>query len=154
MIAALAPLGDPRERLVQLVEDAFAEETEAETPALCGTAPAAVALAVADAAEDPVVGPVLRRVSARRLAYLEECFHALGLTGEEARSRALLAYSAHIGVGRLAREAPDWVPTGKQLAAFKRHLIAGLLPEDGGDGDDRRSTGERAVRGSTATRRG
>ncbi|MDP9365298.1 MAG: TetR/AcrR family transcriptional regulator [Chloroflexota bacterium] len=154
VIAALAPLRDPREWLVQLVEDAFTEETEVETAKRGGVASGSVALAVADAAEDPVVGPVLRRVSARRLAYLEECFRALGLTGEEARSRALLAYSAYIGVGRLAREAPDWVPTGKQLAAFKRHLIAGLLPEDGGDADDRRAVGENAVRVSTETRRG
>jgi AcrR family transcriptional regulator len=154
VIAALAPLSDPRERLVRLVEDAFAEEPSGGTAAFGRASSRAVALALADAAEDRVVGPVVRRVSARRLAYLEECFRALGLTGQEARAQALLAYAAHVGIRRLSREAPDWAPAGKQLAAFRRHFIATLLPVRNDDEPEaRKPTGTSSVRRGTGGRR-
>lgn len=127
VIAALAGIADPRGRLARLIATAFDDHPDGD-----GLAEAvhtlAFNLAVADAADDPLVRPVLRRVSERRIAYLEESFWALGLPPEEARHRALLAYSAYVGTLRLAREAPDRVPRGDDLRAYHRHLVETLMP--------------------------
>ena len=131
VIRAPAAIDDPRDRLIRLVDEAFAGDDEAS-----GAHPrepvesVAFTLAVADAAADPIVQPVLRRVSERRIAYLEECFGALGLAPEESRQRAFLAYAAYVGNLRLAREAPDRMPRGEDGRAYRRHLIATLLPSD------------------------
>jgi AcrR family transcriptional regulator len=126
VIAALAGLSEPRERLRRLIATAFEEETSAARAGTIHTH--AFNLAVADAADDPIVGPVLRRVTERRIAYLEGEFRALRLPPEEARYRALLAYAAYVGTLRLAREAPARVPRGADLAAYHRHLVGTLTP--------------------------
>ena len=135
VIRALAELADPRDRLVRLFGEAFTGDDD--DPAYRPAEPihtVAFALAVADATGDPVVGPVLRRVSERRIAYLEGCFGALGFGPEEARQRALLSYSAYVGTLRLAREAPGRMPSGEEGRAYRRHLVATLLPhQDAGD---------------------
>jgi len=61
-------------------------------------------------ADDPHVGPVLRRVTARRMAYLTDQFGALGFPADEARRRAVLAYTAYLGHAQLAHAAPDELP--------------------------------------------
>ena len=88
-------------------------------------------LAVSDAADDPVVGPVLRRVAERRLDYLEECYRGLGFPPQEARHRALLVYAAHAGTSRLFRDAPGRLPRGEGYLAYRRHLVSTLVPGDG-----------------------
>jgi AcrR family transcriptional regulator len=135
-IADLASLADPRRRLARLIGVAFAEhESVRDEPGLG----LAFTLAVSDAADDAVVGPVLRRVSERRIAYLEQEMGALGLDAMEARYRALLAYAAYLGTLRLAREAPSRLPQGEELRAYHRHLLATLLHgvEGEGAGDTR-----------------
>ena len=132
VIRALAEINDPRDRLIRLIAEAFAGDEEAGDPEPAEPVRGvAFTLAVADAADDPMVQPVLRRVSERRISYLEECFRALGLAPEEACQRALLAYTAYVGTLRLAREAPDRMPRGEDGRAYRRHLVATLLPEDG-----------------------
>lgn len=129
--AAFGSIVDPRERLTRLVVDASAEEGRAEVGSDRGVAGSAFALAIADAALDPIVGPVVRRVAARRIAVLEACYRALGYGGDAARSRALLAHAAHLGTLRLMREAPDWAPRGEDLRAYRRLLVAALVPAEG-----------------------
>jgi AcrR family transcriptional regulator len=128
-IAALDRIADPRERLEQLVVRALTDDT---WPGGAGAGDLrfshAFHLAVSDAAEDPIVEPILRRVSERRIDYLIACFRALGLAPEEARHRALLAYAAYVGTLRLAREAPNRLPDGEAGAAYRRHLVATLMP--------------------------
>jgi len=126
VIAGLAAIADPRQRLARLIATAFAEPAGDAGAAAVRTH--AFNLAVADAAADPTVGPVLRRVSERRIAYLEESFRALAFPPEEARHRALLAYAAYVGTLRLAREAPARLPRGEDLAAYHRHLVETLTP--------------------------
>jgi AcrR family transcriptional regulator len=65
------------------------------------------------AADHPLVEPVLRRVTQRRMEYVVSLFRAIGLPPREARRRGLLAYSAYVGHAQLAARLP------------------GLLPEDG-----------------------
>jgi AcrR family transcriptional regulator len=130
VIAAVNQISDPRERLRQLLAEATTEEP------LDGHASGteiyfsdALELAISDAADDPLVRPVLRRVSERRIDYLEECYRALGLPPEEARHRALLVYAAYVGTLRLAREAPGRLPQSGDYLAYRQHFIAALVPD-------------------------
>lgn len=130
VIGLVERIADPRERLVRLLAEATTEEL------LDGSASGseiffsdALELAMSDAADDPIVRPVLRRVYERRVDYLEECYRALGFSDEEARHRALLAYSAYVGTLRLVREAPGRTPEGEDYQAYRRHMISTLVPE-------------------------
>jgi len=128
-IAALDRIADPRERLEQLVVRALTDDSTSDAADTAGSRFGhAFHLAVSDAADDPIVQPILRRVSERRLDYLIDCFRALGLPRGEARHRALLAYAAYLGTLRLTREAPERLPEGEAAAAYRRHLIATLMP--------------------------
>lgn len=130
VISAAELVADPRERLVGLAEEAFTGEG-----IVGGVYGRGVFLgrafeqAVSDAADDRVVQPVLRRVTERRIDYLEECYRALEFPPDEARHRALLVYAAHVGTLRLLREVPDWMPSDGDYLAYRRHLIATLVPE-------------------------
>jgi hypothetical protein len=50
-----------------------------------------VHVALSASAHEPAVAKALARVSKQRIAYLEECFRALGASKERARQRAVLA---------------------------------------------------------------
>lgn len=129
VISAVEGIPDPRERLERLLAEATAEE-----PLDVGSRGSeiffsnAFELAVSDAADDPIVGPILGRVSERRIDYLEECYRALVSSDEEARRRALLAYAAYVGTLRLVREAPGRTPEGEDYRAYRRHMISMLVP--------------------------
>ena len=84
---------DARERLRTLL-------TGAIRGARRGTA-GAVELALQPSATHPLVGPVLARVTRRRLGYLATTFTELGFTPDHARQRALLAYTAYLGQTQL-----------------------------------------------------
>jgi AcrR family transcriptional regulator len=144
VIAELGRIADPRLRLEQLIATAFSgyPRDDGVTARGIGAGYAfdgaaalgigsshAFQLAISDAADDPIVGPTLRRVSERRVDYLDKCFRALGLTTEEARYRAFLAYAAYVGTLRLAREAPSRLPRNEEYQAYQRHLIAMTMPE-------------------------
>jgi AcrR family transcriptional regulator len=90
-------------------------------------------LALASALEDPLVGPLLRRVSARRLEYVERCFSELGLPADEARGRARLAYTAYLGGLRLARELPDRELHGSAHTAYLELVAEVVLRVRRGD---------------------
>ncbi len=133
VISAADRVADPRERLVGLAEEAFT--SEGTVGGATGTEDQRVFLghafeqAVSDAANDLVVRPVLRRVTERRIDYLEGCYLALGFSPDEARHRALLVYAAHTGTLRLVREVPDRMPSGGNYLAYREHLIATLIPK-------------------------
>ena len=130
VIAVTERIADPRERLGRLLAEATSEEPlDGSTSGSEIFFSDAFELAVSDAADDPIVRPVLRRVSERRVDYLEECYGALGFSPEEARHRALLAYTAYVGMLRLVREAPGRLPRGEDYRAYRRYLISALVPE-------------------------
>lgn len=129
-ISATEKVTDPRERLVRLAEQAFDDDTRISDDSTEGIFRGrAFELAVSDAAEDPIVQPFLRRVTERRIEYLEECYRALSFPPEEARHRALLVYAAHAGTVRLFREVPGRAPRGKAYLAYRRHLIVTLVAD-------------------------
>lgn len=88
----------------------------------------ALYLAIASASRDRVVGEAVGRVTDRRLGFLAECYEALGLTAEDARLRAILAYSAYLGLTHLRRDAPAAL-AGARSDAYLAHFVATLIPE-------------------------
>lgn len=139
-IVELDGIADPRERLRQLIVRALEDVQE-----LSDAAPPEIGfghafhLALSDAAADPIVRPVLERVSERRVDYLEACFAGVGLTPQEARQRALFAYAAYIGTLRLFREAPSRAPAGAMAQTYQQQLVAAFLPPGDAGEDDRAS---------------
>jgi AcrR family transcriptional regulator len=130
VIAAVNEISDPQERLRQLVKEATTEEPPGgHASAMEIFFSDALELAISDAADDPLVRPILRRVCERRIDYLEECYRALGFPPAEARHRAVLVYAAYVGTLRLAREAPGRLPQGDDYLAYQRHFIAALVPD-------------------------
>ncbi|WP_165367545.1 TetR/AcrR family transcriptional regulator, partial [Phytoactinopolyspora endophytica] len=71
-------------------------------------------------ADDPLVAPVMRRVTERRVSYVASLFEELGVPADQARGRALLAVSVYLGHVQLAHAAPDTLPTGPE--EWQRHI--------------------------------
>lgn len=99
VVALLEQIPDPAQRLRQLIRGA-----------LLGARGAAVALLLLADADDPLVGGVVHRVTARRLEVLTGCFTALGQDPERARHHALVGYSAYLGAAALRRGTPELAP--------------------------------------------
>ena len=134
-ILATRSIPDPLERFVRLAEEAFDEAPrDGDASGADVSRRRAFELAVSDAADDPVVRPFLRRVTERRIGYIEECYRALGLPEEEAGHRALMAYAAYAGTVRLFRDVPDRVPRGEDYRIYRRRFIDALAPTDNAEG--------------------
>ncbi|SFQ96203.1 DNA-binding transcriptional regulator, AcrR family [Lentzea waywayandensis] len=99
VIDQVASIADPRDKLRELFRIAITEDP------VSGLEPALVAHA-----DDPVVAPILRRVTERRVAFLTEAYAELGLPATRARRQALVAYSAYVGWIQLRRATPDALP--------------------------------------------
>jgi AcrR family transcriptional regulator len=135
VISATRQVADPLERFVRLAEEAFGEAPRDDDSSGGDIfRRRAFELAVSDAADDPVARPFLRRVTERRIGYVEECYRALGFPPEEVRHRALMAYAAYAGTVRLFRDLPDRVPRGEDYLAYRRGLIDALVSGEGADG--------------------
>jgi AcrR family transcriptional regulator len=115
VIAALAPIPDPVERLRRLVAVAFGDEAD--------DAAGQADVGLLAAAHDPVVGPVLRRVADKRLDFLEDIFNEIGFAAGEARQRARIAYSAFLGWFELRRVARHRTPLGPEREAYERTIL-------------------------------
>lgn len=77
-------------------------------------------------AKDPLVEPILQRVTRARLAYLEDSCQALGHTPTGARRRATLTYAMMLGLVQLWNDAPAHV-TGEHLEGAHDLLLQLLL---------------------------
>ena len=73
--------------------------------------PALSYASLAATADEPLVKPVLARVGAARIDYLDACYRKLGLPPVEARARAVFAYAAYRGLLQLAHESPGALPS-------------------------------------------
>jgi AcrR family transcriptional regulator len=104
---------DHTEQVIQLLEqipDPVRRLRELVRGALLGARGAAVALLLLADADDPRVGEVVHRVTARRLEVLTGCFTALGQDPERAHHHALAGYSAYLGAAALRRGTPELAP--------------------------------------------
>ena len=118
VISALEASSAPaRTRIRQLFVQAFAVHTYAVAD-----------LALLADADHPLVAPVLAEVTRQRLAYVTDLFRELGHPEDQARRRAVLAYSAFLGRLQLGRAAPDLLPAaGAATEAYADEVLAALL---------------------------
>jgi AcrR family transcriptional regulator len=78
--------------------------------------------------DHPVVQPVLRRVSQKRMDYLAASFHHAGLGRGEALDRARLTYAAYVGFLQLSLQLQQPRMHHDEFDAYVSHLIATLIP--------------------------
>lgn len=72
----------------------------------------------------PAVADTLARVTARRLEAMADMFSQLGFGLKAARERALVAYSAYLGLFAVGQADPDAVPEGgAALGEFVEDLL-------------------------------
>lgn len=78
----------------------------------------------------PAAGAAVRRVSQRRLDYLNTCYEALPMAPAEARRWAAHAYACYLGILQLRRDVPSALPDydSQEYQSYMQHLIATLIP--------------------------
>ncbi|MGY0232003.1 TetR/AcrR family transcriptional regulator [Longispora urticae] len=81
-------------------------------------------------AEHPAVGPVLRRVTERRIGYVSQLFAELGFPAAEARRRGRMGVALYLGHLQLGRTTPDGPPDRRYLDMIYGLLIAGPGADD------------------------
>lgn len=89
-----------------------------------------IEMALLATADHPLVAPVMRRVTERRVQYVASQYQELGLTLEEARSWALHAVGVYLGHIQLAHAAPGVLPAEPET--WQQHLgqmLSVLVPQ-------------------------
>ncbi len=114
LIERAAAMDDPRERMKWLFQVVFADE-----------AAVGIDTALLADAEDPTVADALERVASKRLRFIETQFKKLGVKG--ASDRALLAYTAFIGLGQLRRSTPSLTPAGRRSSSYVANVTDWLM---------------------------
>ncbi len=110
LIPEAEAIGDPVERLRHLFRQVYEQQVDA------------VEIALATAADEPLIAPVFARVTRTRLAFLRRIFKDLGLSDAEADDRAWLAYTLYIGHHQLGRN-----PQTKALGPTRLDRLVALL---------------------------
>ena len=119
VIAGLEDEPDPYQRIVNLFKRANASHKAGR-----------LYLALAAATDDVRVNEVVQRVSARRLAYLEKCYRALGMEAGEALLWATFAYATFIGNQQVHRDTPAKFPSGPKFREYFKLMLRTLIPRD------------------------
>lgn len=109
---------EPRERLRALFMAAF-ESKNAH----------ALLHHLASSQSSPIIQPVIRRVTLRRVASLTEMYAQCGLSEEQAKHRALLAYATYVGMFQIRATAPETTPTAQSTLDFTQHIVDTLVPK-------------------------
>ena len=114
LIERASALDDPRARLQWLFHVVFAED-------------AAIGIDTALLADvtDPAVSAALERVTAKRLRFIERQFKLMGASASA--DRALLTYTAFLGLGQLRRATPAITPTDRRSTTYVGHVTDWLL---------------------------
>jgi len=114
LIKRLDEIADPRERLAEWARRVLGAD-KAQLTALHA------------AADHPIVAPVLRRTTERRLQYLADLLHEAGVPPATARRRAQLLYSADLGLYQIARALDAQSLTERELRALIREICETFL---------------------------
>ena len=80
------------------------------------------------ALDHPAVGPVIGRVSQRRLDYLTAAFRQTGLSATDAQHRARLAYAAYVGFLQLSLQLHQPRLAHDEFEAYVEHVMSTLIP--------------------------
>lgn len=89
-----------------------------------------IEVALLASADDPLVAPVMRRVTERRVQYVASQYEELGLVQAEARSWALLAVGVYLGHLQFAHAASGVLPAEPET--WQQHLdqmLTVLVPQ-------------------------
>lgn len=122
--AGVEEMTDPYERIVRLFKQANSSYKAGR-----------LYLALAAASDDPAVGEVVKRVSANRLNYLNQCYRALGLSELDARLWSTFAYATFIGNQQVHRDTPEQFPVDEDFRAYFKLMLKTLVPRPGGPAD-------------------
>jgi AcrR family transcriptional regulator len=95
------------------------------------------------ATSDPAVLQVLRRVSRRRMRFLNDAYSELGLEPEEAYERALLTYTAYLGVIHLRRQSFEGLRSINDVDSYVDHASRTLIPSPKRKGSGSRQRSDR-----------
>jgi AcrR family transcriptional regulator len=117
LIERLDSIEDPRERLAEWARHAFVADK-------------ALLVGLHAAAEHPLVAPVLRRVTERRIEWLADLFREAGVAPAAARRRARLLYSADLGLFQVGRALSDSETSERELRALIREIQDAYLPRE------------------------
>jgi AcrR family transcriptional regulator len=116
VLVPTAAVPDPRERLRELIR-----QVSHRRPSH------AVLAALFRALDQPLIGPVVERVSARRIEFLSGAFRQAGFDALAAANRARLAYSAYVGFVQLSRIGQPRM-SHDEFEAYIRDFIETLIP--------------------------
>lgn len=115
--AAIAAASDPRERIRELIRQVSHKHPSH-----------AVFAALIKAIDQPLIRPLIERVSQRRLEFVTETFHQAGFDPLAAANRARLAYSAYVGFVQLAQIGQPRM-SHDEFEAYIRDFIEILIPQ-------------------------
>lgn len=114
VIERASSIEDPRKRLQSLFRLVFDEGARVQIDTSL----------LADA-DHPDVAAVLERVTAKRLRYIDEIFQAMG--AKAGSDRAMLAYTAFIGLAHLRRTADRLTPQGRSSSTYITNITTWLI---------------------------
>lgn len=113
----LEAVSDPRQRLRKLFH-VVAHEVK----------PHKIYSELLKALDHAAVGPVIERVSQRRLEYLAASFRQSGLVRTDAQHRARLAYAAYVGFLQLRLQLHNPRLAQDEFEAYVEHVMDTLIP--------------------------
>lgn len=119
VLARVGDERDPYERIVKVFKEANA-----------GYRSGRLYLAIAAAEDHPLVSEFVRRVSEKRMAYLVECYEALGFDPPRAQHWARFAYATFMGNLQIRRDTPELMPSGAQFNEYLKLMIKTLIPKE------------------------
>jgi AcrR family transcriptional regulator len=137
VIERLDGITDPEQRLRALFAESFGDVVNGPIDAL-----------LTGQVDDPVVGPMVRRVTNERLEFLTRTYRALGLPPRRALARARLAYAAYLGISQL-RRIPGGAPSNTREESTLDQQLEILLTRE----DDRSTHRPRPARSAASVRR-
>ena len=123
VIERLELIPDPGERLRAVLAAAFADRAGGVRDA-----------ALLASSTHPLVRPIVKRVTDRRLRYFARMYVGLGLPRARAQRRALMLYLSYIGLFDCLRLGLADLSEA-ELAAHAHEVLSTLVPEDGIDTD-------------------
>lgn len=116
VLVSIETVADPRERVRELIR-----QVSHKRPSH------AVFAALLKALDQAQIGPIIERVSQRRLEFVTRAFHQAGFDATTAANRARLAYSAYVGFIQLAQIGQPRM-NHDEFEAYIRDFIDILIP--------------------------
>jgi len=117
LLAEVEPIAEPRERLRELFRRTG---REAKSHVIYS--------ALLRALDQPIVQPVMERVSQQRMDFLTRAYRELGMDKRVAAQRARLAYAAYVGFLQLTLQLGMPRLDHAEFEDYVEHVIATLIP--------------------------